>query len=199
HEGHKVTLPLGRAEFETLTRDLLVRTRLTTQQVLQLAGLTWPAVDKVLMVGGSTHMPMTGRMLADLTGQEPDHSLAVSEVVARGAAVHAGIVRQREELIRNSGVPALELLADVVEISVNAHSLGVAVRQGGEKVNDRLIAKNTQLPAAVSRVYYTVTDGQPRVRVRILQGEAHQAAACIPVGECWIEGLPAELPKGSPV
>ena len=134
--------------------------------MLQQAGLTWPAVDKVLMVGGSTHMPMTGRMLADLTGREPDHSLAVSEVVARGAAVHAGIVRQREELIRNSGVPALELLADVVEISVNAHSLGVAVRQSGEKVNDRLIAKNTQLPAAVSRVYYTVTEDQPRVRVR---------------------------------
>src|SRR5205823_6391899 len=82
--------------------------------------------------------------------------------VARGAAVHAGIVAQREELIRNGSGPALELLADVVEISVNAHSLGVEVRRAGEKVNDRLIAKNTQLPAAVSRVYYTVTDGQPR-------------------------------------
>jgi molecular chaperone DnaK len=199
HDGHRLTLPVSRPEFETLTKDLLVRTRLTTQQVLNQAGLTWPVVDKVLMVGGSTHMPMTGRMLAELTGKEPDHSLAVSEVVARGAAVHAGIVHQREEQIRNGNGPALELLADVVEISVNAHSLGVAVRQGNEKVNDKLIAKNTQLPAAVSRVYYTVTDDQSRVRVRILQGEAHQAEACIPVGECWIEGLPAGLPKGSPV
>jgi len=199
HDGHRVSLPVTRAEFENLTKDLLVRTRLTTQQVLNQSGLGWPEVDRVLMVGGSTHMPMTGRMLAELTGKEPDRSLAVSEVVARGAAVHAGIVAQREELIRNGSGPALELLADVVEISVNAHSLGVEVRRAGEKVNDRLIAKNTQLPAAVSRVYYTVTDGQPRVRVRILQGEAHQAAACIPVGECWIEGLPAELPKGSPV
>jgi molecular chaperone DnaK len=199
HAGHRLTVPVTRAEFESLTRDLLVRTRLTTQQVLNQSGLGWGGVDKVLMVGGSTHMPMTGRMLADLTGKEPDHSLAVSEVVARGAAVHAGIVRQREEMIRNGDGPALELLADVVEISVNAHSLGVEVRQGAERLNNKLIPKNTQLPAAASRVYYTVGGNQTKVRVRILQGEAKQSAACIPVGECWIDGLPANLPKGSPV
>jgi len=156
-------------------------------------------VDKVLMVGGSTHMPMTGRMLAELTGKEPDHSLAVSEVVARGAAVHAGIVHQREEQIRNGNGPALELLADVVEISVNAHSLGIEVRKDADRANDILIPKNTQLPAASSRVYYTLADNQSRVRVRVLQGEAAQADACIPVGECWIDGLPPGLPKGSPV
>ena len=59
--------------------------------MLKQAKLTWDAVDKVLMVGGSTHMPACARMLAELTGKQPDHSLAVSEVVARGAAVHAGI------------------------------------------------------------------------------------------------------------
>jgi molecular chaperone DnaK len=199
HGGHKLSLPLTRTDFEKLTQDLLVRTRLTTQQVLNQSGLTWDKVDKVLMVGGSTHMPMTGRMLAEVTGKEPDRSLAVSEVVARGAAAHAGIVHQREEQIRNSSAPAMELLADVVEISVNAHSLGVEVRKEGEKTNNKLIPKNTQLPAAVSRVYYTTKNGQEKVRVRILQGEAHQAEACIPVGECWIEGLPGDLPKGSPV
>ena len=87
----------------------------------------------------------------------------------------------------------------MIEISVNAHSLGVEVRKGGEKLNDKLIVKNTQLPAAVSRVYYVAGDNQTKVRVRILQGEAHQAEACIPVGECWIEELPPNLPKGSPV
>ena len=199
HAGHKATLPLTRADFEKLTDFLLLRTQLLMKKVLNEAGLSWPEVDKVLMVGGSTHMPMTGRMLAKLTGKEPDHSLAVSEVVARGAAVHAGIVHQRENQIRNGNGPALELLADVVEISVNAHALGVEVRKAGAKLNDRLIARNTQLPAAVSRVYYTASDNQGRVRVRILQGEAHQAEACIPAGECWIEGLPPNLAKGSPV
>jgi molecular chaperone DnaK len=66
-------------------------------------------------------------------------------------------------------------------------------------VNDILIRKNTQLPAAESRVYYTVGENQSRVRARILQGEAHQAEACISIGECWIQGLPPVLPKGSPV
>ena len=199
HAGHRTALPVSRAAFETLTQDLLVRTRLTTQQVLKQAGLTWAAVDKVLMVGGSTHMPMAGRMLAEVTGKEPDRSLAVSEVVARGAAVHAGIVREREARIRGGTGPALELLRDVIEISVNAHSLGVEIKKQGERLNDRLIRKNTQLPAAVTRTYYTVADNQARVRVRILQGEASQAEACIPVGECWIDGLPPNLPKNSPV
>jgi molecular chaperone DnaK len=197
HGGHKLSLPIPRPEFEAITRDLLVRTRLTTQQVLKQAKLTWEDVSKVLMVGGSTHMPACGRMLYELTGKHADHSLAVSEVVARGAAVHAGIVASKPDA-KIGAVPAPDL-ADVVEISVNAHSLGVEVRAGAERINDKLVPKNTQLPAAVTRVYSTAKDNQSRVRVRILQGEAHQAEACIPVGECWIEGLPPNLPKGSPV
>lgn len=191
---------MTRADFERITQPLLVRTKMTTMGVLRQAGLTWEQVDRVLLVGGSTHMPAVGRMIAELTGKEPDRSLAVSEVVARGAAAHAGIARRREEGIRRGDTPAGDLLADVVEISVNAHSLGVEVKQpDGSRRNNVLIAKNTQLPASVTREYFTAADGQTRVRVRILQGESPQAAACIPVGECWIDGLPADLPKGSPV
>ena len=62
-----------------------------------------------------------------------------------------------------------------------------------------MIAKNTQLPCASSRVYYTTVANQPKVRVKVLQGEAPSAAACIPIGECWVEGLPANLPKSSPI
>jgi molecular chaperone DnaK len=199
HDGHRLTLPIARTEFETLTKDLLIRTRLTTQQTLDQAGLSWHDVDKVLLVGGSTHMPATGRMLAELTGQEPERSLAVSEVVARGAALHAGIVPSQGNLEHGADRPHLPALAGVVEISVNAHSLGVEVRQGRERKNHKLVPKNTQLPAAAEQIYHTVVENQARVRVRILQGEAQQAAACIPVGECWIEGLPGNLPKGSPV
>ncbi len=100
HAGRRVPVPLSRAEFESVTKDLLVRTRLTTQQVLRQAALTWDKIDRVLLVGGSTHMPAVGKMLAEVTGKEPDRSLAVSEVVARGAAAHAGVVQQREQGIR---------------------------------------------------------------------------------------------------
>jgi molecular chaperone DnaK len=195
HAGRMLTVPLSRDQFETLTRDLLTRTRLTVQQVLRQAQVGWDQVDRILLVGGSTHMPMTAAMLRELSGQEPDHTLAVSEVVARGAALHAGIVQSR---IVNETVVHPDL-ADVVEVNVTAHSLGVEVRHRGRKVNDILIAKNTQIPAAAARVYRTARPGQRRVRVGILQGEAHQAEASIRIGECWIDGLPADLPARSPV
>jgi len=197
HDGKKMTVPITRAEFENLTRDLLLRTRLTSQQVINQAGMKWDQVEKVLMVGGSTHMPATGRMLKELTGKEPDRSLAVSEVVARGAAVHAGIVAARRA--KEANIAHSAVLDGIVEISVNAHSLGVEVRQADQRLNNRLVVKNTQLPASVSRIYYTAQENQTKVRVRVLQGEAQQAEACMPVGECWIDGLPANLPKGSPV
>jgi molecular chaperone DnaK len=197
HAGRKLSVPLSRKEFEGLSRDLLTRTRLTTQQVLRHAGVGWEQIDRVLLVGGSTHMPMTGAMLRELSGRPPDNSLAVSEVVARGAAIHAGILEARGQI--GSPSAASNVLADVVEINVNAHSLGIEVRKDADRANDVLIPKNTQLPAASSRVYYTLADNQSRVRVRVLQGEADQADACIPVGECWIDGLPPGLPRGSPV
>jgi molecular chaperone DnaK len=201
HNGKVMTVPLTRAEFEDLTRDLLIRTRWTTQQVLRQAGLTWNQINKILLVGGSTHMPMTGAMLRELSGKEPDNSLAVSEVVARGAALHAGIVAmqrgQPDAEALDAGARAA--LADVVEINVNAHSLGIEARKQEERVNDVLIPKNTQLPTAASRVYYTRVENQQRVRVKVLQGEAQQADACISIGECWIEDLPPNLPKGAPV
>ncbi len=198
HAGKVLTVPLTRAEFETLTRDLLMRTRLTAQQVLKQAKRTWDQVDRVLLVGGSTHMPMTGLMMRELTGKPPDNSLAVSEVVARGAALHAGIVAARmgEQTVEGD---ALDLLGDVVEINVNSHSLGIEIRKDKEHLNDVLIPKNTQLPTEATRIYRTVADHQAKVRVKVLQGEAAQAEACISIGECWIDGLPPNLPKNSPV
>jgi molecular chaperone DnaK len=201
HAGKMLTVPLTRAEFEALTRDLLTRTRLTTQRVLRQAGMGWDRVDRLLLVGGSTHMPMTGQMLQELSGKQPDNSLAVSEVVARGAAIHAGIMASRGHTAQSLALdPAVrDALGEVIEINVNSHSLGIEVKHQQERVNDILIPKNTQLPTAASRVYRTVVENQQRVRVKVLQGEAHQADACISIGECWIEGLPANLPKLSPV
>jgi molecular chaperone DnaK len=198
HAGKVLTVSLTRAEFENLTRDLLMRTRLTAQQVLKQAKRTWDQVDRILLVGGSTHMPMTGRMIAELSGKVPDSSLAVSEVVARGAALHAGIVAARmgEQIVEGD---ALDLLGDVVEINVNSHSLGIEIRKDKEHLNDVLIPKNTQLPTQATRIYRTVSDNQAKVRVKVLQGEAVQAGACISIGECWIDGLPPNLPKNSPV
>jgi molecular chaperone DnaK len=199
HAGKVMTVPLTRAEFENITKDLLMRTRLTAQQVLKQAKRTWDQVDRILLVGGSTHMPMTGRMIAEISGKAPDSSLAVSEVVARGAALHAGIVAARMIPSEGLGDDVLDLLGDVVEINVNSHSLGIEIRKEKDRLNDILIPKNTQLPTEATRVYRTVVENQPRVRVKVLQGEAPHADTCISIGECWIEGLPPNLPKNAPI
>jgi molecular chaperone DnaK len=201
HAGRMLTVSLSRAEFENLTRDLLIRTRLTAQQLLRQANLTWEQVDRILLVGGSTHMPMTRQMLQELTGKRPDHSLAVSEVVARGAALHAGIIAAQSAPDSDAlEAEALARLGQVVEINVNAHSLGIEIKNAAEeRINDILITRNTQLPTAASRVYSTKVENQQRVRVKVLQGDAPRAEACISIGECWIEGLPANLPRGSPI
>src|SRR5262249_48330564 len=137
----------------------------------------------------------TRQLMRDLSGKEPETGLAVSEVVARGAALHAGV-----RSARLKGQKAEDdKLGDIVEIHVNAHGLGVEVRHQGDRINDVPIPKNTQLPADGNRVYRTTKDGQTKVRVKVMQGDARQAAACIPVGECWIEDLPDNLPAGSPV
>jgi molecular chaperone DnaK len=201
HAGKVLTVPLTRADFENLTRDLLVRTRLTAQQVLRQASLTWEQVDQILLVGGSTHMPMTQQMLRDLTDKMPNNTLAVSEVVARGAAIHAGIVAMHHGGDEGAMLSpeAQEVLADVVEINVNSHSLGIEIKQGQERLNNVLIAKNTQLPTAASRVYNTIGENQRRVHIKVLQGEAPKSENCISIGECFIEDLPPVLPKGSPI
>ena len=116
--------------------------------------------------------------------------------MARGAAIHAGIVAaQNSEDAEMLHPDVREALGGVVEINVNSHSLGIEIKQAQERINDILIPKNTQLPTAASRVYYTVSENQSRVRVKVLQGEAHQADACISIGECWIEGLAPNLAR----
>lgn len=201
HAGKVMMVTLTRAEFENITKDLLTRTRLTTQQVLKQAKRTWDQVDRILLVGGSTHMPMTGRMIAELSGKPPDNSLAVSEVVARGAALHAGIVSARLGEMAGTMLDdsVMEMLGDIVEINVNSHSLGIEIRKDKDHLNDILIPKNTQLPTEATRVYRTFVENQPRVRVKVLQGEGQQADACISIGECWIDGLPPNLPKNAPI
>jgi molecular chaperone DnaK len=195
HAGQTLAVPLSRAKFELLTLDLLTRTRLTVQEAMQTAGIGWDRLDRALLVGGSTHMPMTRQLLRDLSGKEPETGLAVSEVVARGAALHSGIRATRAKKEKQEA----DAFGDVIEIHVNAHGLGVEIRHKGDRINDVLIPKNTQLPAGDTRTYRTARAGQEKVRVKILQGDARQAAACIPVGECWIDDLPLDLPAGAPV
>ncbi|MCL6502756.1 MAG: Hsp70 family protein [Pirellulales bacterium] len=200
HAGRSLKLELTRSQFEELSRDLLAQTQMVTQLVVQQAKLGWHQIDRVLLVGGSTRMPMVKEMLRQATGKVPDDSLDADQVVARGAALHAGILAARE------GEGELELeeeardkLRDVEVLNVNAYSLGVEAARGDRMVNAILINKNTQLPYAASRIFRIRHAGATSVRVKVLEGEAPSAEDNILIGECQITGLPPNLPAKSPV
>ncbi len=137
YKGQAVRLEVTREKFEEITHDLLDRTQFTTRQTLQAAGLSWKDMDDVLLVGGSTRMPMVARMLREASGKEPDSSVAVDEAVAHGAALQAGIL-----LARSRGEsPTVKIK------NVNSHSLGVVATDArtGRKRNAVVIP---QYPAA---------------------------------------------------
>ena len=182
-----------REEFEEATAALLGRTRATTEIVALQAGVSWAEIDKVLLVGGSTRMPMVARMLEELSGQAPDASLSADEAVAHGAALYAGLlIARRDRPEENPGFTVID---------VNSHSLGVVAidTATNRKVNQVLIPKNTPLPKAVAKRFKTFKENQKNVRITILEGESEQPEACTQVGECIIRDLPPGLPAGSPV
>ena len=108
-------LEISREQFEEATLDLLDRTRFTCVQALRAAGLDWSDLERVLLVGGSTRMPMVRAMLQQVSGKAPDASVAADEAVAHGAALHAGLI-----LAKSDGRPASFSIRNV-----NSHSLGV--------------------------------------------------------------------------
>ena len=154
-------------------------------------GVTWAEIDRVLLVGGSTRMPMVARMLQELTGKTPDASLAADEAVAHGAALYAGLLQQEP------GAP----VNGFAITNVNSHSLGLSVIEPTTKtrLNQVLIPKNTPLPHSVTRGFRTLKPGQQSVKLTVLEGESENPHDCTHIGEGIIRGLPADLAAGWPV
>jgi molecular chaperone DnaK len=192
HLGTRLKVDVTRAEFEEATAALLGRTRTTTEIVVRQAGLSWKEIDKVLLVGGSTRMPMVQRMVEELTGQPPERSVSPDEAVAHGAALYANLLLQQQG--KHSGEPGFTVT------NINSHSLGiVGFDAKGRKRNKILIPRNTPLPATVAGTFKTHKDSQANVAIRIVEGESERPEACIEIGTCTIANLPQELPAGSPL
>jgi molecular chaperone DnaK len=180
--GLSLRIELTRQEFEEATQDLVDRTRFTTAQTVKAAGLDWKDVDRVLLVGGSTRMPMVRDMLRKVSGKDPDTSVAADEAVAHGAALHAGWI-----IDRNQGKPPTFKIKNV-----NSHSLGVVGLdpQTRRKRNGILIPRNTALPVTAKRAFRTQKDNQRSILVQIVEGESPSADDCNPLGKCSVSGLP---------
>ncbi|HKD35743.1 MAG TPA: Hsp70 family protein, partial [Pirellulales bacterium] len=192
HGGHTSELSVSREKFEELTEDLLERTAYTTRQVLAASKLTWKDVNRVLLVGGSTRMPMVSRMIESLTSLKPDHTVNPDEAVARGAAIFAGYVIRRRD---PNAKPTFKV------VDVNAHSLGIEGidQRTMRKENIIVIPRNSPLPAKVTQKFVTKVEDQISIVVQVLEGESKIPSQCSAIGRAVLRNLPEHLPKGWPV
>lgn len=202
-QGKTLTVAVTRGDFERMTADLLQRTRDTTELVLQQSGVEVGALDDVVLVGGSTHMPVVFDMLKTVTGRPPSRTLNPEEAVAQGAAIHAAIIEARETGGSSRMAQAvIKRLRAVTATDVNSHSMGVEVTDLKDrkiKSNHIMIPRNTPIPYKISQRFMTNVPNQRRIRVRLLQGEVPDITACTVIGDFQIVDLPPNLPLGSPV
>ena len=191
-QGCSAEIAVSREQFEDMTADLLERSSYTSRQLLAVAGLEWKDVERVLLVGGSTRMPMVARMLQGLTGIQPERTVNPDEAVARGAALYAGHL-----LAARAG----SAKSTFQVTNVNSHSLGVEGIDTDtlRKKNVVLIPRNMALPARHTERFATKAEGQRSIVIKVLEGESSQPGDCIAIGRTVVRDLPTGLPKGWPV
>ncbi len=173
-------MTLTRAKFEELTRDLLDRTVQPVRTAMKDAGLQPSDVDKILLVGGSTRMPMVQRKVKELLGKEPTKGINPDECVAVGAAIQGAILSGEHKGI---------VLVDVTPLSLGLETLG--------GVFAKIIEKNSAIPVSKSQVFTTAADNQPQVEIHVLQGERAMAGDNVSLGRFFLDGI-APAPRGIP-
>ena len=181
--GKKYQREISLEVFEQMIQPIIDRTVGPCKQALKDAGLKPEQIDEVVLVGGSTRIPKVRRLVQDLFGRQPHTDLNPDEVVALGAAVQANILGGGSDITKEM------LLLDVTPLS-----LGIEVAGG---VTDKIILRNSTIPASATQYYTTQVDGQTNVAIHVLQGERELARDCRSLARFDLKGVPP-MPAGLP-
>ena len=171
---------LSRAELENLVRNLIDKCKKPVDQALGDAKLKRNDINRVILVGGPTRMPILQKFIEDYIGKKPERGIDPMECVAQGAAIQAGVL---------SGEVKDVLLLDVTPLTLGIETLG--------GIRTPLIQRNTTIPTKKTQIFSTAADNQPSVEINVLQGEREMAADNKSLGRFLLNGIPP-APRGIP-
>ena len=174
-------LRLTRAKLDELIRPIIERCKPSIEKAIEDAKLSKSSIDKIVMVGGPTRIPLVKKFVGEVLGKEPESGIDPMEAVAMGAAIQAGII-------------AGDVTSDIVLLDVTPLTLGIETLGG---VREPLIERNTTIPTSKSKVFTTAADNQTAVTIHVVQGERPMATDNVSLGSFNLTDLPP-APRGIP-